>query len=266
MNILDEIVAHKKEEVAARKTAVPIKELERSSLFSRTAFSMRQYLINPERTGIIAEFKRKSPSKGVFNAEARPEIVTKAYADGGASGLSVLTDEKYFAGSNEDLKKAREINDIPILRKDFIIDEYQVLEAKAIGADVILLIAECLSAARVKQLAALAKELGMETLLEVHSGEHLEKISPDILLLGVNNRDLTTFTVSVQRSLDLVKKIPAHLVKVAESGISKPETIFELRQAGFSGFLVGEHFMKEKDPGLAFREFAGKLKNREAIR
>lgn len=246
--------------------AVPSKKLEQYPFFSRKTASLCQYLLDRERTGIIAEFKRKSPSKGIFNATARPEIVTKAYADGGASGLSVLTDEKYFAGSNEDLQKARAVNEIPVLRKDFIIDEYQVLEAKAIGADAILLIAECLTAARVRQLAALARSLALETLLEVHSGEQLEKIGPDILLLGVNNRDLATFKVSVQRSLDLAGKIPGHLVKVAESGISRPETIIELRQAGFQGFLVGENFMKEKDPGLAFREFAGRLKNGQETR
>lgn len=260
MNILEEIVAHKMVEVERKKREVPVAALEHAPLFSRSTYSLREYLVRPDKTGIIAEFKRKSPSKGIFHAAARPEIITKAYARQGASGLSVLTDEKYFSGTNEDLQQARAVNEIPVLRKDFIIDEYQVIEAKAIGSDVILLIAECLSTERVKQLAKLAAELGMETLLEVHSEPQLKKINGDIHLVGINNRDLSTFTVSIQRSFDLVNKLPAEVSKIAESGISNPETIRELKQAGFHGFLVGERFMKEEDPGAAFGRFVERLK------
>jgi len=258
-NILTEIVAHKQKEVAARKKVRSAADLEQAPWFKRTPLSLSSFLQNPDRTGIIAEFKRRSPSRGVINGKATVQEVTTAYTRYGASGLSVLTDEKYFGGSADDLQQARTLNNIPILRKDFVIDEYQVLEAKAIGADVILLIAECLSAAEVAHLAAFAHNLGLEVLLEVHSEGQLEKVTEHVHLVGVNNRDLTTFRVDFNRSCELAPRIPAGKCKVAESGISDPAAIITLQQAGFQGFLIGEHFMKQEDPPRAFEHFVTTL-------
>lgn len=263
-NILSEIVAHKKTEVAERKKMRGVDELKHSPMFSRPIYSLRAFLKNPERTGIIAEFKRQSPSKGVINDTAGVQEVTSAYARNGASGLSVLTDQQFFGGSMDDLQQARAVNSIPILRKDFVIDEYQIAEARAIGADVILLIAECLSKAEVAHLAKYATDLGLEVLLEVHSAEQLEKITPDTKLVGINNRDLTTFKVDIHRSMELLKQIPPEYSKVAESGMDDPATIITLKHAGFDGFLIGEHFMKAENPGSAFEAFTQALKNLEA--
>ncbi len=259
-NILDTIIEHKIQEVKKAKSTVSIGELERSRFYNRNTFSLKQFLMEESRTGIIAEFKRKSPSKGIFNSHATPEIVTRAYTEGGASGLSILTDDLFFAGNKEDLVSARS-NDIPILRKDFIIDEYQVLEAKAMGADVILLIAACLTPARVQELAAYAKTLQLEVLLEIHNDDELVHICDDIDLVGVNNRDLKTFTVDIHRSIDLGKKIPAGKIKISESGISDVTTIALLKKHGYNGFLIGETFMKEQDPAIAFARFVHTLKN-----
>lgn len=263
-NILTEIVAHKHTEVAARKQQRSVEELEQVSWFKRTPLSLAQFLRDPGKTGIIAEFKRRSPSKGVINGDVTVQDVTTAYTRYGASGLSVLTDEKYFGGSSDDLQQARALNNIPILRKDFIIDEYQILEAKAIGADVILLIAECLSKQEVAQLAAFANNLGLEVLLEVHSGDQLDKVTDHIQLVGVNNRDLTTFKVDFNRSCELAPQIPASKCKVAESGISNTDAIVTLKQAGFQGFLIGEHFMKQENPPRAFEHFVTELANKSA--
>jgi indole-3-glycerol phosphate synthase len=259
MNILDKIIEYKKSEVAQRKATVRVAELEQSVFFSRRPLSLRTFLTDPERTGIIAEFKRRSPSKGVINDHSGVVDVTRGYADGGASCLSVLTDEHFFGGSREDLVQAR-VNTIPILRKDFVIDEYQIPEAKAMGADVILLIAACLTPAEVKRLAVYARSLGLEVLLEIHNEDELDHICEETELVGVNNRDLKTFIVDVERSIRLKEKIPAGKILVAESGINRVDTIVHLRKAGFSGFLVGEHFMKEKDPATAFRGFAEELR------
>ncbi|MFY0253846.1 indole-3-glycerol phosphate synthase TrpC [Chitinophaga sp. 30R24] len=258
-NILAEIVAHKQIEVAARKLQRSAHELEQSSFFGREALSLRHFLQQPQKTGIIAEFKRRSPSKGLINGVATVEEVTTAYTRYGASGLSVLTDEQYFGGATDDLQQARRFNKIPILRKDFVIDEYQILEAKAIGADVILLIAECLAAPQVAQLAAFAHNLGLEVLLEVHSESQLEKVTAHTHLVGVNNRDLITFQVDFNRSCELAPKIPADKVKVAESGINDPAAIVTLKTAGFQGFLIGEHFMKQEDPAHTFENFVNTL-------
>jgi indole-3-glycerol phosphate synthase len=258
-NILAEIVAHKHIEVAAKKQQRSIQDLEQAPWFKRTALSLCNFLQQPAKTGIIAEFKRRSPSKGIINGEVTVQQVTTAYTRYGASGLSVLTDEKYFGGSVDDLQQARTYNEIPILRKDFVIDEYQILEAKAIGADVILLIAECLTAAEVAQLATFAHNLGLEVLLEVHSESQLEKVTDHVQLVGVNNRDLITFEVDFNRSCELAPKIPAGKLKVAESGINDPAAIVTLKQAGFQGFLIGEHFMKQENPARAFENFVQEL-------
>lgn len=254
MNILDKIIAHKRIEVANRKAVTPIAELEKSPAFARPILSLKQFLLDDSKTGIIAEFKRKSPSKGIINGEADVVAVTTAYTQNGASGLSVLTDTDFFGGSTEDLVKAR-VNQIPILRKEFIIDEYQIVEAKAMGADVILLIAACLTPADVKRLATFAQSLQLEVLLELHEEEELEHICEETVLVGINNRNLKTFAVDIERSLAMAQRIPAGKVKIAESGISSVENIRLFRDHGFRGFLIGENFMKEPNPGLAFEEF-----------
>jgi len=258
MNILEQIILHKKQEVAQRKAAVSIAQLKDGNLFNRKPLSLKDSLLDSGKTGIIAEFKRRSPSKGAINENADVAVVTGAYAANGASGLSVLTDGHFFGGSSEDLTRAR-ANKIPILRKDFIIDEYQIVEAKAIGADAILLIAACLSPAEVRRLAAFARSLQLETLLEIHKEEELEHICEETDIIGVNNRDLKSFTVDINRSLSLIERMPADKIKISESGISNIEAILRLRQAGFNGFLIGENFMKEQDPAIAFASFVNRL-------
>jgi len=254
MNILDTIIAYKRSEIEIRKQEISIAALEKTKLFSRQTISLKKVLQNETKTGIIAEFKRKSPSRGIINATADVITVTTAYANNGASGLSILTDEYFFGGNSEDLIKAR-VNEIPILRKDFIIDEYQLVEAKSIGADVILLIAACLSPSRVKTLAGFAKNIGLEVLLEIHNEEELEHICDEADMIGVNNRNLKTFEVNINTSLELINKIPTTKPAIAESGISNVETIVTLKQAGFKGVLIGETFMKEADPTIAFSKF-----------
>lgn len=258
MNILETIVAQKQLEVKERMAVKPIKTLEQEAYFTRPTFSLTEFLSDKNRTGIIAEFKRKSPSKGIINANATVASVTAAYAEY-AAGISVLTDTEFFGGSTEDLLNAR-FNQVPILRKDFMIDEYQVYEAKAMGADVILLIAACLSTTAVKELGACAKALGMEVLLEIHDENELGHINDMVDLIGVNNRNLKTFEVDIQTSLSLIQQIPAGKPAIAESGISNVDTIVTLRQAGFAGFLIGENFMKTADPSIAFTDFVHQLK------
>lgn len=260
MNILDKIVAHKQVEIAERSAQTPINVLEQSPYFHRPTFSLRESLLHPERTGIIAEFKRRSPSKGDINTQANVATVTTGYANAGASGLSILTDEQFFGGSSADLMVGRAVNSIPVLRKDFIVHDYQVYEARAIGADVILLIAECLEAVQLRNLARTAKSLGLEVLMEVHSADQLAKLCPEIDVVGVNNRNLKNFQVSVQTSIDLFDQIPDEFLKISESGINNPQTILELKQVGFQGFLIGEYFMSDEQPGLRFAEFVQSLK------
>ncbi|MCC8410696.1 indole-3-glycerol phosphate synthase TrpC [Mucilaginibacter sp. UR6-1] len=260
MTILDKIVENKRREVARAKSRVSYTKLEEAEFFSRDTYSFREFLLAPDRTGIIAEFKRRSPSKGIINDKVTVKQVTTAYAAAGASALSVLTDRHFFMGQKVDVKRARMLNNIPILRKDFMIDEYQVIEAKAMGADVILLIAAILTPAEIDKLATLAKSLGLNVLLEVHNLEELERsIHPKLDAIGVNNRNLADFTVSVDTSFQLAKHIPDEFLKVSESAISNTEVIKDLKQAGFSGFLIGENFMKEADPGAAMREFVKNL-------
>jgi indole-3-glycerol phosphate synthase len=261
MNILDKIVLNKKAEVKTAKENTSIKELEASALFGRETYSFKEFLLDPARTGIIAEFKRRSPSKGIINDKVTVEAVTTAYAAAGASALSVLTDTDFFMGTKADLIKARAVNAIPVLRKDFMIDEFQVIEAKSLGADIILLIAAILTPQEIDTLAKLAKSLGLNVLLEVHNLEELQRsINPNLDAIGVNNRNLADFTVSVETSFDLAKHIPAEFLKISESAISNTNVIKELKQAGFNGFLIGETFMKQPDPGLAIREFVEGLK------
>ncbi|WP_442794318.1 indole-3-glycerol phosphate synthase TrpC [Pelobium manganitolerans] len=260
MNILDKIVARKKEEVAIAKAKTSLKDLENLPVFKRDTYSLRKFLTDPAKTGIIAEFKRKSPSKGVINDKVSVEEVTTAYANAGASALSVLTDHDFFMGHEEDLIAARKVNQIPILRKDFMVDEYQIIEAKAIGADIVLLIAACLTRQEVSNFAKLAKSLGLSTLLEVHSAEELEgNLDPNIDVVGVNNRNLKDFSVSIDTSLQLAEIIPSDFLKISESAISNPETIKLLKKAGFNGFLIGENFMRTANPGLAMANFVKEI-------
>jgi len=260
MNILDRIVLRKKEEVALAKSRVSVKELEASANFKRTPLVFKDFLLDEQRTGIIAEFKRRSPSKGLINGTAAVEAVTQAYNQAGASALSVLTDTDFFGGRAEDLQKARAVNQIPILRKDFMIDEYQLLEAKAWGADIILLIASILTPNEIVSLGSFAQSLGLSVLLEVHNLKELEaSICPNVDAIGVNNRNLGDFTVNLQTSFDLVARIPNDFMKISESAISNPQTIKELKAVGFNGFLIGENFMKTPDPGRAIRDFVQEL-------
>ncbi|WP_428328043.1 indole-3-glycerol phosphate synthase TrpC [Mucilaginibacter sp.] len=260
MNILDKIVINKKREVQAAKKRTSYTKLEESDLFQRDCYSFKQFLLDPLRTGIIAEFKRKSPSKGIINDKVSVKAVTNGYAEAGASALSVLTDRDFFMGKKADLLAARQANTIPVLRKDFMIDEYQVIEAKSLGADIILLIAAILTPDEIQTLASLAKSLDLNVLLEVHNLEELERsINPNLDAIGVNNRNLADFTVSVETSYRLAEHIPAEFLKISESAISNPETIKQLKLAGFNGFLIGENFMKQADPGQAMLDFVKEL-------
>ena len=262
MNILETIIAKKKIEIGERKSSISIVELKREKFFKKKVPDIKEYLLREDKTGIIAEFKRRSPSKGIINNTATVDKVTSAYTKYGASALSILTDESFFGGSLNDLIEAT-INELPILRKDFIIDEYQLIESKAFGAGVILLIAACLSKNEVKQLASSAKNIGLNVLLEIHNDQELEHICDEVDVVGVNNRDLKTFIVDINRSIELSNKIPADKIKISESGIDNIETIDLLKQHGFQGFLIGEKFMREEDPGEAFRIFTGELRKAE---
>jgi indole-3-glycerol phosphate synthase len=258
MNILEKIIAQKKIEVAQRKEEFPIAELEKQRYFNRPTLSLKKSLLDERKTGIIAEYKRKSPSKGIINDRDSVEAVTRAYFGYGASGISILTDHEFFGGSLDDLVAARD-NSIPLLRKDFMIDEYQLVEAKAFGADVILLIAACLTPGEVKTLAASAKSLGLEVLLELHDESELEHVCDTVDLVGVNNRNLKTFEVNLEHSVRLAEKIEDKFIKVAESGINDVKNIQYLKQNGFSGFLIGEYFMKQASPMMAFKDFTYQL-------
>ena len=262
MNILDTIIARKKEEVAVQKSLVSESALRQMPFYKAPVLSMSSYLTMPGKTGIIAEFKRKSPSKGIINDSATVEAVTAAYTAHGASGLSVLTDTDFFGGSLQDLTAAT-IHETPILRKDFMVDPYQIIEAKAYGAEVILLIAACLSPLQVKELASVAKDIGLEVLLEIHTQQELGHVCDAVDMVGINNRNLKTFEVDLAHSIALAKMLPAHLPKIAESGISQVSTILELKKEGFNGFLIGENFMKTPDPAAAFAAFVADLKNSE---
>jgi indole-3-glycerol phosphate synthase len=265
MNILDKIIEYKRGEVNQLKNLVSVSKLEQRPDFSRATLKMADFILDSGRNGIIAEFKRKSPSKGVINAKASVEDTTKGYVAGGCSALSVLTDSNFFGGSNDDLKKARATNAVPIIRKDFTIDEYQVIEARSIGADAILLIASVMEPKLSKQLTTLAHSLGLQVLLEVHDEAELkEHVGSGADLIGVNNRNLKTFQVTIENSKRIARLIPDSVVKVSESGIGSPDTILELRQFGYRGFLIGENFMKQSDPGEAAISFMAELRNKTA--
>ncbi len=260
MSILNKIIEEKHREVSEKKQLYPSRLLEKSIFFGNKCISLKEYILRDDKFGIIAEFKRMSPSKGIINEYADIENVTIGYMQAGASALSVLTDEKFFGGSSKDLSTARKFNFCPILRKDFIIDEYQLIEAKSIGADAILLIAKVLSAKEVQFLSKAAKALGLEILLEIHDESEMDRINQHIDLVGINNRNLNDFTVDINQSIRLANSIPKNFIKVAESGISEVETLIHLKNNGFNAFLIGERFMKSPQPEQACKEFISKLR------
>ena len=267
--MLEKIILHKQKEVAQLKKEISIESLKQKPFFNRETISFKNSIKNG--SGIIAEFKRKSPSKGIINDSVDVIEITQGYASAGASALSVLTDTEFFGGQISDLEIARAYNEIPILRKDFMIDEFQIYRAKASGADLILLIAAVLSPKRCLELAEKAKELGLEILLEIHVKEELEQvkeIAHIVDAVGVNNRNLKTFDVNIEESMRLFDEIQAikkenqsknNFVLISESGLSDIETVLRLKQKGFEGFLMGEYFMKQQNPAQACKEFIEKL-------
>ena len=261
MTILDKIISEKYKEVEAQKSFVSTKQLEKRTNFQRTTISLKKSLTDVGSSGIIAEFKRQSPSKGIINNSVKVEEVTSAYANAGAAGLSILTDRQFFGGGPIDLISVRDNITIPILRKDFMVDEYQIIEAKAMGADVILLIAACLDLQTIKNLTSCAKSLGLEILLEIHASEELDKIIDTVDMVGINNRNLKDFSVDLEHSLKLASQLPKEFIKVSESGIDSPEIIKMLKKNNFEGFLIGENFMRTIDPGKACEEFINQLKD-----
>ena len=259
--ILDEIVANRRAEVALQKQRIPLADIRSEIDFGSICNSLSDKLLAPGSTGIIAEFKRCSPSKGIINDRVRPKIVTRGYAEAGVSGLSVLTDSRYFGGSTADFVEARHTNPFtPLLRKDFMIDEYQLFESRLLKADVVLLIAAVLQKSEIAHFTAIAHDLGMEVLLELHDESEIEKIDPAIDMIGINNRNLKDFKVDMDRSLKLLSRLPGNAVKISESGLSDPETVDYLRSRGFRGFLMGESFMKSENPAAACSDFIARLK------
>jgi indole-3-glycerol phosphate synthase len=258
--ILGEICKNKHLEVVQQKEAMPLSYMMNFlDVTQHQTISFKQALTN-STSGIISEFKRRSPSKGWIHADADVKSIVVDYEQAGATAISILTDEKFFGGTFHDFHRARKrIKQIPLLRKDFIVDEYQIYQSKVMGADVILLIAACLTKEETFRFTEIAHELNMEVLLEIHNEEELAYIQPNIDVAGINNRDLKTFVTNIQHTIDLANKIPDNYVKISESGLSKPETVIQLRQAGFKGFLMGENFMKTADPGLALKDFIAKI-------
>jgi indole-3-glycerol phosphate synthase len=261
MTILEKIIENKKKELSILERLTTVKELEKSGHFKRQPYSLSTFIADKNKTGIIAEFKRKSPSKGIINSISLPVDVVSGYFREGASGVSILTDTQFFGGSLSDLLIVREKSDFPILRKDFIIDEYQVIESKSAGADVILLIAAVLSGGEILKFSRLAGSLGMEVLLEVHDPDELDKVNQFVNIIGVNNRNLKTFEVDIETSVKTADRIPAGYCRISESGISSPSVIKNLRSHGFEGFLMGERFMSSSDPVKSFSEFVTELKS-----
>lgn len=259
--ILDTITEHKRMEVLKRKGRKPLDELKKKPLYDRVILDPAVFF-DLSRPCVIAEYKRKSPSKGVLSNSISPVPVVSAYREGGASAASILTDRDFFGGSFRDLENVKTaVSDLPLLRKDFMIDPYQVHEAKAYGADIILLIAKILNREQVVEMTKLAVSLGLHILLEVHDEKELDLWVPDIGMVGVNNRDLRTFDVDLQRSADLVSKLPAEAIKVSESGLHEPKDVLNLYKEGYNGFLLGERFMKTEDPGGALKDFMQHLNN-----
>ena len=255
MNKLQEIVLEKRKQLENDKKNHPLEMLQQSAYFNRQCASIREYIVGEDKSGIIAEIKKKSPALGAINTEIKVGTLAKEYTRAGSSALSVLTDFKFFGGCNADLTAARENTSIPILRKDFVIDEYQVFEAKSIGADVILLIAAILTKEEIANFTDLAHKLGMEVIFEVHAEHELRKVYKNIDVIGVNNRNLETMQIDIDTSTSLAKLIPEGFLKISESGIENPDVLLELKQHGYAGFLIGSYFMKHTEPGKALSDF-----------
>jgi len=257
MNILDKIIERKKQEIKDSKSKTSVAQLKDSEFFGRKTFSLKETL--ESKSGIIAEFKRQSPSKGIINNQISTLEVASAYEKFGASGISILTDKDFFGGSFDDILSVRNHIQIPILRKDFMVDDYQFYEAKSIGADVILLIAACLSPNQVSEFTELAHDLDLEVLLEIHTEEELQHINKSIDFVGINNRNLKDFKVDLQHSVNLKNQLPENILSIAESGIYNEDDFKYLKEKGFNGFLMGEYFMKNENPGNKFSEFVSNV-------
>jgi indole-3-glycerol phosphate synthase len=255
MNFLNKIAEAKREEISKRKSFTPVQRLEQSVHFDSPCVSLSKYIRRHDKVGVIAEIKRRSPSKGTINENISVEKLSIGYMQAGASALSVLTEEKHFGGSDQDLLTARKYNFCPILRKDFILDEYQIVESKALGADAILLIGELLTAKQIAEFASLATSLSLEVLLEIHSRNALPDSLENIAAIGVNHRNLETFEIDLEVGLEIIPDLPGDVVRIAESGINDLETALKLRSAGFDGFLIGEQFMRHANPELACADF-----------
>jgi len=265
MNALEKIVLEKMKQVKEEKLLFPVELLERSIYFKSECISLKKYLQRKDKCGIIAEIKKKSPALGAINPYIKVEKLSIGYMQAGACALSVLTDKKFFGGSNADLTTARKYNFCPIIRKDFVIDEYQITEAKSIGADAILLIAAILTKKQIKQFTEKAHSLGLEVILELHAEHELEKVIPEIDIIGINNRNLETMHIDIATSRSMAELIPEGFLKISESGIDDPQTVVELTKLGYSGFLIGSYFMKYPEPEKACAEFIQqiqKLKNK----
>ncbi|UMQ42024.1 indole-3-glycerol phosphate synthase TrpC [Chryseobacterium sp. Y16C] len=258
MTILDKIIERKKQEISDSKSKISLQQLKDSEFFGRETYSLKETI--KSKSGIIAEFKRQSPSKGIINDKVSPLEVVSAYEKLGASGISILTDKDFFGGSFEDILNVRNHIHIPILRKDFMIDEYQFYEAKNMGADAVLLIAACLSPQQILEFTELSHELGLEVLLEIHTENELKHYNPNIEMVGINNRNLKDFKVDLQHSVQLKNLLPENVLSVAESGIYNIQDYLYLKEKGFDGFLMGEYFMKNTNPAQAFEEFISNIR------
>ncbi|MBA3664544.1 MAG: indole-3-glycerol phosphate synthase TrpC [Bacteroidetes bacterium] len=266
MITLTDIITHKKLEVEKNKSLYPVQLLESSLYYKSKAVSLKKYLLRPDKNGIIAEIKKKSPSIGDINKYANVEKISIGYMQAGASALSVLTDKDFFGGSNADLTIARKYNFCPILRKDFTIDAYQIIEAKSIGADVILLIAAVLSKENIKEFTDLAHSLEMEVILEIHDASELEKIYDKVDVIGINNRDLNTMKINIEHSAQISEMLPKNIIRISESGIQTPEHIIYLKQFGYQGFLIGSNFMKHAEPHLVCKQFINDLVEKQGLK
>jgi indole-3-glycerol phosphate synthase len=259
-NILTKICDNKRLEVERQKEVISMSYLQYTLSFQKRPKKSFRQALSESSSGIIAEFKRRSPSKGLIHPNADAERIVADYEAAGAAAVSCLTDEVFFGGGFDDFKKARNtLTRIPLLRKEFIIDEYQIYQSKAMGADVILLIAACLTAEETVRFTTIAHSLDLEVLLELHSDDELPYVEANPDVVGINNRDLKTFRTDIRHTIELAEKIPSQFIKISESGLSDPSTVIELRKAGFKGFLMSENFMKTENPGEALRGFISRL-------
>lgn len=258
-DVLSEIIAHKKVEVDKQKQLLSIKDIEkRIEAQVYTTLSLKESLLQSPH-GIIAEFKRRSPSKLWINREADASAIPLQYEQNGAAALSILTDEVYFGGTIADLQQTISLTNIPVLRKEFIVDEYQIYESKMLGAHAILLIASALTPQQCNDFTKTATNFGLDVLLELHDVSEIDHISPLNNMIGVNNRNLGSFVTDVEKSYQMIEHLPTETVLISESGISDAKTVHQLRQAGYRGFLIGENFMKAEDPGDSLKQFINNI-------